>query len=308
VPMDSSQSPPPNDRRHEGNFVVLVPKEWPTLEDARSGRPARDADAGRDSADQSIGTPWGGSDFSAGLRAVEPGIDVTPPSSDFESDRPSIGRRTFRALARFVIAALIGVGATFAWQSRGDEAKEMVKTLVPSLDWLSSVSTTKSPPDVDVAAVQTGPTPSDQRSAQDAALPQPAPATQTVAAPAAAATSPASAQQLEAMARDLAAVRRSVEQLAAKQERMAHNIATLQAVEQDIREKMSSPAQSRSVRVPSRKDAPRVAPPQPAAQSSSVQSSPLPSSSIQSSPVQPPLVQSPSASLPPPPRPPLPVR
>jgi hypothetical protein len=298
VPMDSSQSPPPNDRRHEGDFVLLVPKEWPTAEQGRSGGPPRDADAGRDSADEFIGTPWGGSDFSAGLRAVEPGIDVSPRSSDFKndqfaSDRPSIGRRTFRALARFSIAALIGVGATFGWQSHGDEAKEMVRTWVPSLGWLSSVSTTKSPPEVDVAVVQTGPTPAGQRSAQDAALPQPALATQAVPAPAAAATSPASAQQLEAMARNLAVVRRSVEQLAAKQEQMAQNIATLQAVEQDIREKMSSPPPSRSVRVPPRKNAPRVAPPQLPAQPSSVQSS---------------SVQSPSASLPPPPRPPLPVR
>ena len=302
VPMDSLQSPSPNDPRQEGDLVLPVPKE-PTVEEARSVRPARDAHAGRDSADEFIGTPWGGSDFSAGLRAVEPGIDV-PPRSDFNndqfaSDMPSIGRRTFRALARFSIAALIGVGATFAWQSRGDEAKEMVRTWVPSLGLLSPVSTTKSPADVDVAAVQTGPTPAGQRSAQDAALPQPAPATQTVPAPTAAAISPASAQQLEAMARDLAVVRRSVEQLAAKQERMAHNIATLQAVEQDTKEKMSSPSPSRSVRVPPRKNVSRVVPPEPAAQSSPVQSSP-----VQSSPVQ----SSPAASLPPPPRPPLPVR
>ena len=302
--MDSSQSPPPNDRRHEGDLVLLVPKE-PTVEEARSGRPARDAAARRASADEFIGPPWGGSDFSAGLRAVEPGIDVSPRSSDFEndqfaSDMPSIGSRPFRGLARFFIAALIGVGATFAWQSRGDEAKEMVRTWVPSLDWLSSVATTKSPPDVDVAAVRTGPTPAGQMSAEDAALPQPAPATQTVPAPTAAATPPA-AQQLEAMARDLAVMQRSVEQLAAKQERMAQNIATLQAVEQDIREKMSSTPPSRSVRVPPRKNLTRVTPPQPAGQSSSVQSSPM-----QSSPVQPPWVQSPSASFPP--RPPLPVR
>jgi hypothetical protein len=333
--MDSSQSPPPNDRRHEGDSVLLVPKEWPTVAEARSGGPARDADAGRDSADEFIGTPWGGSDFSAGLRAVEPAIDVSPGlravepaidvsprSSDFKndqfaSDRPSSGRRTFRALARFFIAALIGVGALFAWQSHGDEAREMVRTWVPSLGWLSSVATTKLPPDVDVAAVQTRPTPAGERSAQAAALPQPAPATQTVPAPAAAATSPASAPQLEAMARDLAVVRRSVEQLAAKQEQMAHDIAALQAVEQDIREKMSSPPPPRSVRVPPRKNAPRVAPPEPAAQSWSVQSpsaqspsvqSPsVQSPSVQSPSVQSPSVQSPSASLPPPPRPPLPV-
>jgi hypothetical protein len=259
---------------------------------------ARDPDAGRDSSDQCIGMAREGSDFSAGLGAVEPSIRVSPRPSDFKNDqvandRPSIGRRTFRTLARFTIAALIGVGASLAWQSHGDEAKEMVRTWTPplgwlssawqsygdeakemvrtwtpSLGWLSSVSTTKSPPDVDVAAEQTGSTPSGQVSAH-AALPQPALVTQTAPAPAAAATSEL-VQQLKAIARDLAVVRHSVEQLAAKQEQMAHNIATLQAVDQDVSQKMSSPPLSGAVPIPPRKNAPRIAPLQPAAQSSSV--------------------------------------
>jgi hypothetical protein len=39
------------------------------------------------------------------------------------SGRPPIVRRTLRSLARFSIAALIGVGATLAWQSYGDKAR-----------------------------------------------------------------------------------------------------------------------------------------------------------------------------------------
>jgi hypothetical protein len=66
------------------------------------------------------------------------------------SDRPSIGRRIFRALVRFFIAVLIGVGATLAWQSYGDEAREAVRTRAPSLVWLLPVSTPKS----DLAAVR----------------------------------------------------------------------------------------------------------------------------------------------------------
>jgi hypothetical protein len=242
--MDSSQSPPFIDPRHEGDVVPLVPKEPPTAE-------------------------------------VEPLIHVSPRPSGFKndqfaSDRPSIGRRIFRSLVRFFIAVLIGVGATLAWQSRGDEAKEIARTWAPSLGWLLSVSTTKLPPDVDVAAKQTGTTPAGQVSTQDAALSQPAAlVTQTVPAPAAAATSPELVQQLEAIARDLAVVRNSVEQLAAKQEQMAHNIATLQAAEQDIRQKISSPPLSRAVPMPPRK--PSVAPPQSATRSSSVpRPAPLP--------------------------------
>ena len=73
-------------------------------------------------------------------------------------------------LPAFFIAVLIGVGATLAWQSHGDDAKQIVRTWAPSLGWLFPVSTTKSPPD--------GPV-----SAQDAALPQSAPVTQRTQRP-----------------------------------------------------------------------------------------------------------------------------
>jgi hypothetical protein len=66
-------------------------------------------------------------------------------------------------------------------------------------------------------------------------------------------------QQLEPITRDLTVVRRSLEQLAAKQEQMAQNIATLQAAEQDIRQKMSSPPASRAA--PPRKPRRRSVPP-----------------------------------------------
>ena len=66
----------------------------------------------------------------------------------------------------------------------------------------------------------------------------------------------------------------SVEQLAAKQDQMAQNIATLQAVEEDIRQKISStppsPSQQQAAPIPQHK------PPQPRAQSSAVQSSSVP--------------------------------
>ena len=102
----------------------------------------------------------------------------------------------------FFIAVLIGVGATLAWQSYGDVAREMVAARVPTLAWLLPVSATNSP--------------------------------------VAAAVSPNSVQQLEPLASNLDVVRRSVEQLAAKQDQMAENIVLLQAVDEDIRPKMSS--------------------------------------------------------------------
>jgi cytoskeletal protein RodZ len=182
-------------------------------------------------------------------------------SQSFDNDRlagrSSIVRRVLRSLARFSIAVLIGVGATLAWQSYGDTAREMLSTEVPSLSWLSVSTTT--------------PTPDAEGSAQKPAGSQSAPA-QT--APSAAAATTSQFTQLEPIAHDLAAMRRSLEQLAAKQEQMAQNIAAMQAAEQDIRKKMMAQTIS---------DQPRK-PPKPPANPSPAQSPVRP----------PPVVQSPS--------------
>ena len=173
--MHYSQSPP------------LVEKEWQTAEESSSGGLARDLHA---RSDQGIG-----------IRPMKSSIRSPRPSvlkdEHVASDRPSIGRRIFRTLTRFFIAVIIGIGATLAWQSHGDAAREMVVARAPSLGWLLSVSTTKSP--------------------------------------VVAATAPDPMQQLEPLASNLDVVRRSVEQLAAKQEQMAQNVATLQAVADDIK-------------------------------------------------------------------------
>ena len=146
------------------------------------------------------------------------------------SDRPSIGRRMLRTLIRFFIAVLIDIGGTLAWQSHSDAARNMIVARAPSLGWLLSVATTKSQ--------------------------------------AMAATAPDPVRQLEPLASNFDVVRRSVEQLAARQEQMALNIATLQAVAEDIRQKMStpppsSPSQQQAAPVPQHQSV------QPRAQSSS---------------------------------------
>ena len=70
----------------------------------------------------------------------------TPSTSNMQKSKPSIGRRTSRAFARYSIVFLIGIGVTLAWQSYGDEAMKMVKTEAPSLAWLLPVATAKPPP------------------------------------------------------------------------------------------------------------------------------------------------------------------
>ena len=198
--------------------MPLVEEDW--------GGPVRDLDA---RFDPRIGRP------------TKPSVRSARPSGleddHIASGRPSIGRRILRTLTAFLIAVLIGIGATLAWQSHGDAARQLAVARVPSLGWLLSVSTTKSP--------------------------------------AMAATTPDPVQQLEPLASNLDVVRRSVEQLAARQEQMAQNIATLQGVADDIRLRMSttppaSPSQQQAAPIPQHK------PLQARAQSSAVQSSSVP--------------------------------
>jgi hypothetical protein len=179
------------------------------------------------------------SDGRVGRSRTKPSTDASHPYRFGEgrapSGRPSIGRRIARSLMRFSITVLIGVGATLGWQSYGDTAKEMAVARAPALGWLLSTSTAKSP--------------------------------------VVAATSPGPAQQLEPLASNLDVVRRSVEQLAYKQEQIVQNIAALQAVQEDIRQKVSS---TPTAPAPQATSIPQPKPPQPRAQLSAVQSSSAP--------------------------------
>ena len=181
------------------------------------------------------------SDQRIGRRPVKPSNHSSRSSSlkhdPVASNRSPLGRRIFRTLARFFIAVLIGVGGTLAWQSYGDAAREMVVARAPTLAWVLSISTTKPPA---VAATSAGPM-----------------------------------QQLAPLASNLDVVRHNVEELATRQDQMARNIATLQAVEEDIRQKMSStPASPSQPAAP----IPQPKPPQPRAQSSAVPSPSVPRS------------------------------
>lgn len=176
------------------------------------------------------------SDFRFGSRPLEASTDPATRRRQVARGRPSFGRRIARSIARFSLAVLIGIGATLGWQSYGDVAGEMLAARAPVLAWLLSVSTAKSPI---VAATSTG-----------------------------------RMQQLEPLAFNLDVVRRSVDQLTAKQDQMAQSIAALQAVEEDIRQKISftppPPPPAPQAAIPQQKPA------QPKVQSPAVQSSSVP--------------------------------
>ena len=168
----------------------------------------RDPDGGSNSFFQRPRRPSEYTDHDGRLRS--PRATALHHSPDFQSNqsaalRPSIARRALRTVARFSFVVLIGVGTTLAWQSYNEQAKEMVRTWVPPLGWLLPPSPTSNE------------------------------------------TSSEWGEKLKPIAVDLALVRRSVEQvaidqrqLAAKQENIARDIATLQAVERDLRQNISS--------------------------------------------------------------------
>ena len=145
---------------------------------------------------------------SNGGHRQKPGRPYRSSGKDFQfrSDKPPMSHRVTRSVALVLFAVLVGVGGTLASQSYRDE---IIQVFSP-FGWLSPVSAMKAPvPTVTTADLQ---------------------------------------EQLKPVAIDLALVRRSIEQLASnqeqlarKQDQMAQNIATLQAAEQEVSQKVSAP-------------------------------------------------------------------
>jgi len=142
----------------------------------------------------------------------------TSEFKNITSERP-ITRRIFRAVFRFFFVALIGVGATIAWQSYGGQAMDMVRAWAPSLGELLPASRgSPAAPPVTSAEVQ---------------------------------------EQLKPIATEVAAVRRTIEQLTANQDQlsrtlqqMVQSMAALQAAEQQLNQRLSSSPPPKPVHVP----------------------------------------------------------
>ena len=139
-------------------------------------------------------------------------------NSPFLTDRPSLGRRTSRSLARFLVAACVGVAATLAWQSYGGTAKQMIANSAPQLSWLVLPPPATDPPTGRESGVEQPSPPAIQAPAPQEASAQ-GEAVASTSSDTAASTAPTAPslefQELETMAHDLAAVQQSVEQLAA---------------------------------------------------------------------------------------------
>jgi hypothetical protein len=201
--------------------------------------------------------------FPPGVTAVEPPIDANPRQAVHQGDRvsddrPAAGRRLFRTLYFGVITPVM-VGAVFAWQFHGDDqTKDMVRGWRSSSRELSPVVNTNFWPSSSDLAAELALKTSDRIPTQDAALLQPAPFLPPAQVSVALGSSPELQHQLETVASDVAVVRRIVERLAAVQEQMALDFATLQKSDQNVRQKVSLHPHSPAA-VPPRKYAPSIA-------------------------------------------------
>jgi hypothetical protein len=162
------------------------------------------------------------SEFPEDRWPTEPPIQARIRPTNRRIEQPSLDNRASRGLARFLIIFCTGVAATLVWQSYGDAAREMIANSSPQLGWLAPRTIAQTAPEI--------------------------------IAPAAPATPSPDVQQFKAMSLGLAAVRQSVEQLAAAQQQTTDEIAKLQATEQEILDKVSTPP--RPAAAPARKSAP----------------------------------------------------
>jgi hypothetical protein len=130
-------------------------------------------------------------------------------------------KRGSRGFARYLVAICIGVAASLAWQIYGELPKQIIATRAPELG--SSLGWTKPPADPESTAVQAS-----------VSETQVATVGPTVPVPKGLASPSIDPEQVHQIALDLGALRQTVDQLAASQDQMVHQIDTLQASNQEI--------------------------------------------------------------------------
>ena len=193
------------------------------------------------------------------------------------SNGSSVERRVFRIICGLLIAIVVAV----VWQAyRDDQTMKLVRAWGnSSVIWLSAV----------LGATQ--------RESETAAEPSTKLSDQATSTPAVTSTPTKEFtelnQQLQTVVNDLAVLRRNVEQLSERQEQMSRDISTVQAIEQNVSEKISSLTQAAPVHVPPRKNVPRLVhaetPRQPAAASGPSQPSAPGTASPTDQPPRPPM-------------------
>jgi len=161
-------------------------------------------------------------------------------------------RRHLRALARTLTAILIGVVGTLAWQSYGEQAKQMIAIDAPAFGWspeskqmiagfVEQLGWTRQATEADTAPIQA--------SAVATAPAAPAAPALASSAPPAPAVDP---EQVHDIVLNLGALRQSLDQIASAQDQMAREIARLQSADAEILQKIPAPPRPPAV-APARK-------------------------------------------------------
>ena len=253
------------DARDEADILFAF-REWLKAQEGRVGklslRPDADSALVDDGTDKAF-------HFSPGIAAAEPPIDLKRLRTN---TRQSVRRRLSRVIVHCLIIFAL-VGAAVAWlQYADDQTKtavqaEVTKTWNLASGWVLSVLHIGTGTDVavvpisenssqastqDTAASQAAPvaqpTPQSPQAVAvaqpDSVAPRANPGAQPAQAPVAPRISPELQQKFEALQDDIADVRRIVEQIAIRQERMNQDMVALQTTEQSLMQKLSAPPQT----------------------------------------------------------------
>ena len=147
-------------------------------------------------------------------------------------------KRSSRGFGRYLVAILIGVAATLAWQSYGESVKQIIATRAPELGWSPQAKQM-------IASWTLGwtkPPASSEKQASPVA--QTAPTTPTL-----------DPSQVQQMTQNLEALRQTTDQLAGGQDQMRRDIARLEAAVAELIAKTPEPTVQPSV-VPAHKPPP----------------------------------------------------
>ena len=193
--------------------------------------------------------------------------EIRPVASNTTSRR----KRTARGFARVLIIFSMGIAATLVWQSYGDATREMIASSHPQLGWLAPETVAaETNPEITPSIAPATTSDSQEKTVAAETIPETtspiALATnsdsqeKTVAAETApertSPIAPATASDSQEIKAILMAVRQNVDQLAARQQQMANDIATLKATERNLLRNISSAASARPPAAPARKPVP----------------------------------------------------
>jgi hypothetical protein len=153
--------------------------------------------------------------------------------------------RVSRRFVRFVVAVLIGVAGTLAWQSYGDAAKQIVAAKAPELGWSPQAKETianwvqelgwTAPPAVGETSALRAPA---AETLRPTAVAQTAAETSDAKTAAVPSVDP---EQVQQITRSLTALQQTVEQLATTQDQLSHQITSLQTADAEILKRVQPP-------------------------------------------------------------------